>query len=540
MKFSIGYNHDIKLLDLLDVYKDNIEALYFPIPNQYLGSGRHIFQKSSYVNEIPKIIKKCNSLNIKSQLLLNATCEGEKGLEKKFFSKIINYIKRLKDLGLKSVIVTNPVYISEIKEQIKEIEVEASVNCYVKTVEHALYLKDLGVDTLTIDRDINRNIPLIKKIKNKIGLKIRILLNEGCLRNCPFRKTHFNFIAHTQLNPKAKMMNGIFFEKWCMKILSENPAKIFSVPFIPPSALKYYTQFVDYFKISSRDSPTSLIEFRLKAYINQDFNGNLLLLLDCAGLLPYFNYIDSKVLNENNFFKKMLECTCNCTECNYCSKLINEAVITDSYFLDTSHPVRIKESEKAVRIYKRILKTFPNKGEVYLGLARAYFNLKHYEEAIKKANKAMELAPKDIDPYLLLSSCYEQTKKNDNALELYKKALKIFPSESVIYLGLGRAYFYLKKYKEAIKNIRRAVKLNYKGSGAYSILGFCYERLGNYKQAIRALKKEEKINPKDRSANLVLAGCYRNMGKTALFEKEINKVIRRKLDLVKGKSSKIK
>jgi collagenase-like PrtC family protease len=269
MKFSIGYNHDIKLLDLLDVYKDNIEALYFPIPHQYLSSGRLIPQKNSYLNEIPEIIKKCNSLNIKSQLLLNATYEGELGLEKKFFSKIIDYIQKLKSLGLKSVIVTNPVYISEIKERIKEIEVESSVNCYVKTIEHALYLKDLGVDILTIDRDINRDISLIKEIKDKTGLKIRILLNEGCLRNCPFRKMHFNLIAHTKSKLKTEMISGIFFEKWCMKIYSQNPAKIFSVPFIPPDALKYYIQFVDYFKISCRDSSNSLIEFRLKAYINQ-------------------------------------------------------------------------------------------------------------------------------------------------------------------------------------------------------------------------------------------------------------------------------
>lgn len=107
MKFSIGYNYDIKLLDLLGVYKDNIEALYFPIPNQYLGSGRDIPQPKGYKNEIPKIIKRCSSLNITSQLLLNATCEG--------------------------------------------------------------------------DRDINRNISLIKEIKNKTNLKIRIMLNEGCM-----------------------------------------------------------------------------------------------------------------------------------------------------------------------------------------------------------------------------------------------------------------------------------------------------------------------------------------------------------------------
>ncbi|MDP8216451.1 MAG: tetratricopeptide repeat protein [Candidatus Kaelpia imicola] len=455
MKFSIGYNHDIKLLSLLDVYEDNIEAFYFPIPRQYLGSGRHITQKSNYVNEIPKIIKKCNSLNIKSQLLLNATCAGELGLEKKFFLKIINYIQKLKDLGLKSVIVTNSVYISGIKEQIKGIEIESSINCYVKTVEHALYLKDLGVDILTVDRDINRDIPLIKEIKDKTGLKIKILLNEGCLRNCPFRKAHFNFIAHAQLNPKVEMIDGIFFEKWCMKIFSKNPEKIFSIPFISPDALKYYTQVGDYFKISSRDSSTSLIEFRLKAYINQNFNGNLLLLLDCAGLLPYFSYVDSKVLNENNFFKKMLKCTHNCNECNYCSKLVNEAVITNSYFLDPSHPIRIKESEKAVKMYKRILKNFPNKGAIYIDLAKAYFILKRYKEAIKEANKAIELNYKE--GHLILGFCYEKTKQYKKAIRELKKAEKINPEEFHVNLSLSNYYKNIGQTEQASKELEKGV-----------------------------------------------------------------------------------
>jgi tetratricopeptide (TPR) repeat protein len=489
MKFSIGYNQDIKLLDLLDVYKDNIESLYFPIPRQYLGSGRSTPQKNSYLNEIPEVIKKCNSLKIKSQLLLNATCEGESGLEKKVFSKIIDYVKKLKSLGLKSVVVTNPVYIYEIKEQIKGIEIESSVNCYVKTVEHALYLKDLGVDTLVIDRDINRNVSLIKEIKDKTGLKIKILLNEGCLRNCPFRKMHFNFIAHEKSKFKAEMISEVFFEKWCVKIFSHNPEKIFSVPFIPPDALKYYIQFVDYFKISSRDSSTSMIEFRLKAYINQNFNGNLLSLLDCSGLFPYFRYIDSRVLNKGSFFKKMLDCTDNCNECNYCNKLVNKAVITDSYFLDQTHPIRIKEGEKVVKI----------------------------------CGKAIESNPKEIDAYSLLGSYYEKTKNSDKALKVYKKALKIFPNAGFICLGLGRSHFHLKKYEEAIKNIKKAIGLNYKEFNIYFLLGSCYERIGQYKEAIEELKVEEKVNPEDARINFLLTKCYRKIGQIEQSNKEEKK-----------------
>jgi hypothetical protein len=41
------------------------------------------------------------------------------------------------------------------------------VNCYLKTYEQAIFFKDLGFDVLTIDRDINRDLELIKKIKDR-------------------------------------------------------------------------------------------------------------------------------------------------------------------------------------------------------------------------------------------------------------------------------------------------------------------------------------------------------------------------------------
>jgi collagenase-like PrtC family protease len=408
VRFSIGYNHDRRSLGLLDLYRENIEAFYFPIPLRYLSTSRAIPQNSGYPKEIPEIIKKCNSLHIRSQLLLNASCDGSAGLEKKALAGTIDYIKKLAGMGLKSVIVVNPVYIREIKRLIPGIVIEASVNCYVKTVEHAAYLKDLGVEILNIDNDINRNIPLIKEIKNKTGLKIKLLLTEGCLRNCPFERTHWNFIAHHQdIDPKAELLPDT--ERWGLKFFLRNPARVFRSSFVPPDGLKYYTPFVDYFKISCRDSSTSTIEFRLKAYLNQDFSGNLLYLFDCMCLHPYFSYIDASALKKNNFFRKMLACADDCGACNYCAKLMAEAVITNSYFLRPGHPVRIEESRRAVKIYSRVLRSSPGDSTLYLGLARAYFHLREYAKAIKELRRAEEARPADAQINFLLSKCYRKT-----------------------------------------------------------------------------------------------------------------------------------
>jgi len=448
MKFSIGYNHDIKLLDLLEEFKNNIEAIYFPVPHQFIGSGRNTLQGKGYINEIAEIFKKCNSLNITSELLLNATCDGEPGFRNKFIPKIIKYIKDLKDLGLNNVIVTNPVYISRIKKEIEDIVIESSVNCYVKTVEHALYLKDLGVDILTIDRDINRSIPLIKKIKKSTGLKIKIMLNEGCLRNCPFRNIHYNYLSHTAT--KVNFKDNIFFENFCHAIFSKSPANVFKIPFIPPEALGYYTDFVDYFKLSTRVFDTLRIRQCLDAYKKQKLSGNLLNILDSPGL-SYFSFINYDILKKTNYFARMLKCSNNCVECNYCNELMEKAVVINSSFLKEEE--KTKEDKKAITMLERVLKDFSEESAIYLTLARAYLHLKKYKKAIKNLNKVLSISFNNDTAYYLLGVCY---------------------------IGL-------KEFGKAIENLKKVKERNLKSARVNFLFFECYKETGMEEEALREL-----------------------------------------------------
>jgi collagenase-like PrtC family protease len=436
MKFSIGYNHDKKILALLDAYRDHIESFYFPIPRPYVGSGRQIPQQSGYVNEIPEILRKCCALNIRSQLLLNATCEGESGLERKFFSRIVAYIRTLRNAGLKSVVVTNPVYISAIKEQVKDIEVEASVNCYVKTVEQAVYLKDLGADVVTIDRDINRNIPLIRDIKDKSGIRIKIMLNEGCLRNCPFRTMHYNFLSHNHRKSRGFIANT-FPDKFCVKIYLKNPDKVFSIPFIPPDAVPQYARLADYFKLTTRAMPTARVESCLKAYIDQAFDGNLTEILDCPGLV-YFDHIDYAALKKNDYFKKMIRCGGECGKCGFCGALMRDAAVISPGFLNGAD--RIKESGKARGIYLKALRTAPDKIPVYYKLSGVCFNLKRYRDAIGYLEKVAASGCKAPGMHFLLGSCYEKIGLYKKAIAEFKKEEKLSPDDARINLLLLKCY----------------------------------------------------------------------------------------------------
>lgn len=228
-------------------------------------------------------------MGVKSLMLLNATCDGLADM-----NKVIDYVSKLRNLD--GVVITNPMYIPELKNL--GLEIQSSVNCYVKTVEQARDLKEMGVDVITIDRDINRDLELIKEIKS-VGIKLKALVNEGCLRNCPFRKIHFNLISHD--------IDTIDFDKRsCITVLRRHPEKVFQIPFIRPEDLKYYKD-IDYFKIATRTMDTIKIGIILDAYVNQKFEGDLLFLLSGKGIFEYFAEIDNRILSENDFLNRALK-----------------------------------------------------------------------------------------------------------------------------------------------------------------------------------------------------------------------------------------
>ncbi len=311
-KFSLGYNQDIQMLGLLAIFREHIRDVYFPLPKSILGSGRVVEQASNYDFEISQIIKFSKENKIDPVLAINPTCEGEMTGTEASKKRITGFIEA--NLGIKGVILTNPLHARPIKQKFPKMRIIASVNCYIKNVESAEYLKKLGFDEITIDRDINRNIPLIREIRKKTGLKIRVMLNEGCLRNCPFRKIHFNMISHGY-------ETDYFDQNTCMKILKKEPEKVFSIPFVRPEDLQHY-DFADTFKLATRTTPTEKIAYVLEAYAAGKFDGDLLDLLSTRSLFAVFNNIDNHKLTELNFFE-------NITKENneeFVKKLMKEAV----------------------------------------------------------------------------------------------------------------------------------------------------------------------------------------------------------------------
>jgi collagenase-like PrtC family protease len=248
------------------------------------------------------------------------------------------YLKRVfEDYRVEAITIANPMYIREVRKRFPEVEICASVLADIDSIDKAIIYKKAGADSFTPDVNINRNLRLLKNIKEKTGLEIKLMVNEGCLYKCPFRKFHFNYISHRSRNPDAdgNRAEDNVFSLNCIQVSKNDPTQLVKSGWIRPEDLEKYGEISKFFKLVGRTSSKNMIYRSLKAYMGESWDGDLLELM--AGNLyscgmSNLLHLDNRSLDDEGFFEKVTSCDHECIECNYCGevaqRLLKRGVLT--------------------------------------------------------------------------------------------------------------------------------------------------------------------------------------------------------------------
>ena len=81
--------------------------------------------------------------------------------------------------------------------------------------------------------------------------------------------------------------------------------------------------------------------------------------------------------------------------------------------------------EAAVNAFKKLIDTYPDYIEGYLGLGHAYERLSLYDEAIEAVQKAIAIDPKDPLAYTSLSICYQRKEMIQEAEDAMAKSQEL-------------------------------------------------------------------------------------------------------------------
>jgi collagenase-like PrtC family protease len=347
LEFSVPYNNDPGTLpDIFRLKSKNgnrIREIYLSGPQEYSGSGR--ISPEMDFSEFAGIVDSIHREGIRVNLLLNSICEGSEWYSSPVLNSTMDYLKRVQeDHGIEAVTIANPLYVREVRRRFPNIEICASVLGDIDCVQKAVIFRKAGADAITPDVDINRDLSLLKRIKEKTGAEIKLMVNEGCLFRCAFRKFHFNYISHKSRKPgkgkKVRSEDNVFSLN-CIQVSKSDPSQLLKSGWIRPEDARRYSGITSYFKIVGRTSSKSMLLRSLEAYLGESWDGDLLELMAgniySAGMSQLM-HLDNKALDEIGFFDRVAACDKECSECDYCSaiigKLMKRGVLTPAKIED--------------------------------------------------------------------------------------------------------------------------------------------------------------------------------------------------------------
>ncbi|MHA1378482.1 MAG: tetratricopeptide repeat protein [Candidatus Helarchaeota archaeon] len=84
-----------------------------------------------------------------------------------------------------------------------------------------------------------------------------------------------------------------------------------------------------------------------------------------------------------------------------------------------------KKFEKAIKIFKKILKTRPNDAGIRKSIGVAYFELEKYDNALENFKKGSELETMDSEFWSKMGKIYLIKKEKEKALWCYRKAYEL-------------------------------------------------------------------------------------------------------------------
>ena len=337
MNFAVGYKHvaEGEPFSAAVLAQPAVREVYFPWVEEPSGRPKVGYGEGDDAATICDVLHDelvaLKAGGVRLDLLLNANCYGAEAMGAGLESHVIDILATLIGWGTKPDVVTaaSPFVARTVKRVFPEIEVRASVNMWLATVQAMAYLAP-WFDSFYAGRDVQRNLDTVRRMADWChahGKRIGILANSGCLRNCPWQTYHDNLIAHSDAAlklPAARDFNPHLC--WTLYREPRNLPEILKATWIRPEDLHRYEGLVDFVKLATRQhaSPRLVIE----AYARGEYHGNLLDLLE-PGFSPAFRprFIDNAAFPPD-WFERTGACARECVNCGYCERVFGQVTKT--------------------------------------------------------------------------------------------------------------------------------------------------------------------------------------------------------------------
>ncbi len=217
------------------------------------------------------------------------------------------------------------------------------------------------------------------------------------------------------------------------------------------------------------------------------------------------------------------------------------------------------EIDKAIKLYKRCMSSFPNHIFSKLNLSFLYYKLNklnkakelieeainlnpnipngycikglilkglnNYHESKKSLEQALKIDENYFDAFINLGLLNKETNNYNDAETAYLKAIEINNKSAIAHLNLGACYKEMLEIDKAIFHTELAIQLNDKLENSYLNLASIYNQKGDYKKSFSLAKKELSINPSSELSYQLISELIKRLELSDLSENENRYVI---------------
>lgn len=161
----------------------NFESLQMAVENGcnavYLGGkkfGARAFSNNFDDSELVKAVQFCHLYGVKIYITINTIVYDEE------IDSFINYAKFLYKIGVDAVIVQDYGMIDLLKKILPNLELHASTQMNIHTVEELKIMKQLGFSRVVLAREVS--IDTIREMKNQVDIELEVFVHGALCVSC--------------------------------------------------------------------------------------------------------------------------------------------------------------------------------------------------------------------------------------------------------------------------------------------------------------------------------------------------------------------
>jgi collagenase-like PrtC family protease len=300
-----------------------------------LESGRAVSQLPGVdLNRLADYVHYSRQKQIGFNYTVNAPYMQNREFTEAGVLKIRNFLTDLYEAGVRTLTVTLPSIAALVKSTGYDFHLKASAICSINNANKAAAYKKMGFRKIVVEQSINRDFHLLRRIVNRFGDNVEIIVNTPCHKDCTWRMMHYLQLSGDSLL-ETNEVSFNYYEHICMARRYEDIGNWLKLNWVRPEDLHYYKAIgINHFKLQGRQTVIKGGDFvrTLEYYFKEDYDGDLIELINLFAPMNTFKVsVDNKKLA--GFIKPFVEkdnfCARDCPSCGYCDRFAGKNLDTE-------------------------------------------------------------------------------------------------------------------------------------------------------------------------------------------------------------------